>query len=64
MIINKNSFETKIKCFKSILKFNKPLLYSMVESLINEKDYVDNSNEIKNYLWIKEMLMNIIIEIL
>jgi len=36
----------------------------MVESLINEKDYVYNSNEIKNYLWIKEMLMNIIIEIL
>ena len=53
-LLNKNTFETVFKSFESLLRnvltFNEPLLYSMVISLINEKDNVNNASEVRKLL--------------
>ena len=53
-LLNKNTLEPVFKCFESILedmiKFCKPLLYSMVEYLLDSEVKIDDILEVKDFL--------------
>ena len=53
-LLNKNTLEPVFKCFETIfeemMKFCKPLLYSMVEYLLDEEVIINDILEVKDFL--------------
>ena len=67
-LLNKDLFKTVFKSFESmlkeVLKFNDLFLYSMVQSLISEKENADNALEVRKLLKNKIKKMMLVLHII